>query len=107
MEKNEQLNKWVKVERKEHKTNFIKWDTLGFIVEGVLLRVETETEFKSNKYTIDTNTGRVVFFGTTILDNLLSNCVEGDYIKIIYTGEEKHSKPGYSPIKTFDVFTRG
>ncbi len=94
---------WKKVGSEGHDTEsgFMKWTTIGQVVEGEWLGT------KDGKYgdlgIIDTvNGGEVVFPMHTVLAKNLDEVSEGDKVKIVYKG--KTSGKSGRTYHDFDVF---
>lgn len=83
-------------------TNGEIWD-MSKPIEGEYVTVEHDIgPKKSNLYTIRTDAGDVKVWGSMILDEKLSEILQGTYIKIEYTGKER-SKSG-NEYHTYKLF---
>ena len=58
-------------------------------------------------YTLRTANGIVSFFGTTVLNSIMSARVRtGEIVRVTYVGDKPNTDPKRSPIKLFKVQTR-
>jgi hypothetical protein len=100
--------------RKQLGGGFMKWETPGQAVEGVLQSVEQDTYPDGREYlvlTIETEDGVVkVSDGPVMLARALADAAPaiGDSLRVEYLGESEKSVPGRSPAKLFriDIGTR-
>lgn len=90
---------------KKVESNIFKFEKVGDCVEGELLSVEESHTFNNKVYKIKSNEDKTVtFFGTTILDSLMSSVNIGMQIKVLFAGEKENKKKGQNPIKEFEVY---
>ena len=89
---------------KKIEPKLFQFEKEGDEIIGKLVKVENDIgKFKSIVYHMMTeNQEQISFFGSTVLDNLLSYCKIGDKLKIIFT-EKKPSDKGQDT-KMFEVY---
>ena len=69
---------------------FFKFVKVGDQVEGVLESAGIE-QFQNatvGRYTLVSFDGRKAFLGSTVLDRMMSHVKEGQYVRVIYSGDE-------------------
>jgi hypothetical protein len=96
--------------RKRLGGGFMKWETPGQVVKGVLVAIDEDTYPDGREYlvlTIETSDGDVVKVsdGPVMLARALADAAPaiGDSIRLEYLGESEKSVPGRSPAKLFHV----
>lgn len=80
-----------------------KFEAIGDYIEGVYILVEENEEFNNKVYTIDTEGGKKVVFGSTMLNSLMLEVPLQSSVKIELVGLKEHEKKNYHPIKQFRV----
>ena len=86
---------------KEIKSELWIYEKENDFVEGILKK-ESLGSYGKPVYTLETDKGLKVVFGTTILVDKMSSVNIGDQIKITYLGT-KPSQKGQNPTKIFKV----
>jgi hypothetical protein len=81
-------------------TNFFRFSEVGQEVEGEIINIDTETSQDVILYSVKDDEGTVrKFHDSTMLKDLLAQVKLGDYIKVVYVGDEPMSEG-----KTLKVF---
>jgi len=77
----------------------------GDNIEGTLLATRKSDMYEGNFiYELETKTGIVSIFGTTVLNSRMQRTKAGDKLKIVYEGEELPKIKGHKPTKLFKVY---
>jgi hypothetical protein len=106
IKKHEGYNMWKKKNTETMESvnmNIVKWDTIGMIIEGLVLKIEDGVNFNNRVYTIKTASGEKTVFGTRVIDDCLKDIKPNTMVRIQYTGE-KPMLAGKKPLKIFDIF---
>ena len=77
---------------------------VGDTIEGQLLDVRAGENGKV--YDIQTGDGRVVVFGTTILDRKMAGVAKDSQVRIERDKDKPSKTKGHSPMKMWKVFVR-
>lgn len=99
------MEKWKKIQDKSEDKNFLPvWKpTERAIVIGKFLKTETNVPPKGGvQYHIEEKNGVIRVWGSTVLNNKMSQIEEGSTVKIEYLGEV-YGKTGKT-YKNYDVF---
>lgn len=89
----------------EIKPNIWKPTAANEEIEGVYLGKTVDVGANlSNMYLIEKEGAHIKFWGCTVLDDRMNCVTPGEYIKVIYKGQEKNKKG--QPVKIFDVVKR-
>lgn len=90
---------------KKIEQEIFRFEKKGDSLEGAYLGFEKGTLFDNNVYKLKTSEGKnIVFFGSVILNSLMSKITEGTKIKIVLTGFKENKKKGQNPTMLFDVY---
>ena len=74
-------------------------------IQGTLVdKGERGGKYNSTRYTLETEEGYVLVFGTTVLDNRMKLVNVGDYIRIKFLGTETNKKG--NDTKLFEIGKR-
>ncbi len=87
---------------REINPDILKFEKKDEFVEGVLVKKAPGKYPDSQNYTLKTEKGLKVIFGSTILDDKMALVEIGEQIKITYQGT-KDSDKGKNPTKLFKV----
>ena len=83
--------------------DLIKWDGPKMLEGAYVSGVEKDGEFGVNiVHTVETNDGRVAFYGTSQLNEALSGVQAGTLVKVEYTGETRKTSKGFR-VKVFHI----
>jgi hypothetical protein len=100
-EENEETNEWKKISKI---TNKAALKEKGDEVTGKLLEI-SDSPYGTKVYIIEQEGGEnATVFGTTVLDDRMSNVEIGQEVKIIYQGTAKTTSG--RTCKLFDVFVK-
>jgi len=90
--------------RKEVESAVKQFNEVGDSVSGILLKVE-DGKYGNKAYTLATEEGDIVVFGTTILDSKMAHqsIKIGAKVYITYQGEKPNTNPKLSDIKLWKV----
>ncbi len=80
-----------------------KYENDGDTIEGILIKAEPSYNYNNKVYTLRTDIGLQIVFGTTVLDDKMGLVTNGAKIKIVYKGT-KESEKGKNPMKMFEVY---
>lgn len=100
------MSDWIEVRNEEEEKEPVKmWepDTVGEFIQGIYIdREEDVGQFKSNLYSVKTDTGEVKFWGSTVLDSLMEKVPLSSEVRITFQGK-KPSKKGKKAWKDYKV----
>jgi hypothetical protein len=103
------MSEWIEVKRDvEEKEKNNKWEpeVIGETIQGIYIEKEEDVgQYSSTLYTIKTKEGEMKFWGSTVLDNLMSKVPLGHEIRISYQGKQP-SKRGKNPWKDYKILHR-
>ena len=89
---------WIKI----GDSKLFKFENVNDSIEGKLMNIRTGGKFDSKMYDVETDSGMLTFFGSTVIDGRLTKDLIGSRIKVVYTG--KATTETGTEYKTFDVF---
>lgn len=73
----------------------------GELIEGILVQMQPKQAELSARYTLDTENGLMLVWGSTVLDNRMSYVKIGQHVRITFKGATKNKKG--QPLKIFKV----
>jgi hypothetical protein len=103
------MSEWIEVKRdveEKEKNNMWEPEVIGETIQGIYIEKEEDVgQYSSTLYTIKTKEGEMKFWGSTVLDNLMSKVPLGHEIRISYQGKQP-SKKGKNPWKDYKILHR-
>lgn len=80
-----------------------KFEKVGDSITGFLLNKEKSAVYDNMTYQLKTDTETIIFFGSSVLNDLMTSVNIGDEICIEFKDLKASKTKGHQPIKIFEV----